>query len=90
MKLAFFAVPAEGGMEVAADVNRFLGAHRVVAILGVPQKKGSCEVAFPGLARLQPGIDRCIELAVCSKPKAPRWSVASPGKAPDLSAERLS
>lgn len=32
MKLAFFAVPALGDSEAEAEVNRFLGSHRVVAI----------------------------------------------------------
>lgn len=32
MFLRFFTIPIEGGEEAVEELNRFLGAHRIVAI----------------------------------------------------------
>lgn len=32
MHLRFFTIPIHGGDETAAELNRFLGAHRILAI----------------------------------------------------------
>ncbi len=56
-------------------------AGATVAFLSTPIAEACLAVGFPGLARLQPGAFRGEAAARTSEPKAPGWSLASPGGA---------